>query len=99
MIDVVFRPEARAEILASRDWYEGRSEGLGDAFVRAVEDRIAHIQAYPYASARIAGEVRRAPLDRFPYVIMYAPERTFILVISCFHTSRDPESWRQRLGH
>lgn len=41
--------------------------------------------------------VRMALVRRFPYVILYRVEATRIVVVSVFHTSRDPKIWRRRL--
>jgi len=34
---IVFRPEARAEVLEAKAWYEQQAPGLGFEFARAVE--------------------------------------------------------------
>ena len=38
---VGFRPEARAEVLEARSWYEAHSPGLGLEFARAVDAALA----------------------------------------------------------
>jgi hypothetical protein len=38
--------------------------------------------------------VRRAPLRRFPYSLFFVIENEALLVIACFHGSRDPARWR-----
>ena len=40
---------------------------------------------------------RRALTRRFPYAIFYEYADDTVTVYSVFHTSRDPEKWRQRL--
>jgi toxin ParE1/3/4 len=41
-------------------------------------------------------DVRRAPVDQFPYSIIYRVERNRVVVIAVFHTSRDPAGWMDR---
>lgn len=40
---VSFRPEAEAEALETRDWYEGRRPGLGAEFRTALDETIERI--------------------------------------------------------
>lgn len=98
MTKLVFLAEATAELSEARDWYEARWPGTGDDLGRAFDDALAAILRAPFAYVRIAGDHRRIRLHRYPYSIIYLPRADDILVISCFHTSREPESWRQRLG-
>ncbi len=38
---ILFRPEARTEVLEAQTWYESRAAGLGLEFARAVEAALA----------------------------------------------------------
>jgi hypothetical protein len=40
---------------------------------------------------------RRALIRRFPFAIFYEYAGTKVTVYAVFHTSRDPEKWRNRL--
>jgi plasmid stabilization system protein ParE len=44
----------------------------------------------------IHGSLRRAVLRRFPYSIVFAATNEEIVVLSVFHSSRDPKRWRPR---
>ena len=35
-------------------------------------------------------------LRRFPYGVFYLSENEKIVVIACFHASRDPKQWQDR---
>jgi hypothetical protein len=63
---VVFRPEAEAEVLEARQWYESRSEGLGRRFAAAVDALVTRIVSNPLAFPEVHGQTRRAVLTRFP---------------------------------
>lgn len=43
-------------------------------------------------------DARRAVVKRFPYVVIYQEMPTEVLVISVFHTSRDPKEWQRRIA-
>ena len=68
---VIIRPQAEADAIETRDWYESRRSGLGREFNVAVEQTIERIVVHPLAHPRIHGETRRAVLDRFPYSVYF----------------------------
>jgi len=95
-LPVVFRSAARIEFDAAADWYDQQRQGLGTRFVaavRAVRDRIAtQADSYP----QVYKYVREAPVKRFPYCVYYSVEGTQVVILSVFHTSRDPAIWQSR---
>lgn len=95
---VVFRPEARAEALEARSWYESRSPGLGLEFARSVDAAIASVIRNPDAYTRVEGECRRAILRRFPYSIVYHPTTSRLLIVAVFHHRRRTGEWVGRVG-
>ena len=42
---ILFRPEARAELLEAQAWYESRATGLGLEFARVVDAAVASASA------------------------------------------------------
>ena len=90
--------EAQEEILEAYRYYESKEHGLGAEFRRAVEACLNLITRQPRSYAIIEADVRRALLRRFPYGIFYMVEGHRIVVIACFHTSRDPAEWLRRIG-
>lgn len=92
---VVFRPEAEDELLEARNWYESRSDGLGDRFGAAVAELVDRIVANPLAFPRVHGETRRAVLRRFPYAIYFRLAAEHIVVLS-IHGRQDPSRWQTR---
>ena len=68
---VSFRPEAEAEALQTRDWYEGRRPGLGAEFRAALDETIKHLADDPTQFRLVRGETRRAILNRFPYAVYF----------------------------
>lgn len=96
-LSVRFLPEAREEFDRATDWYAARGRALGRDFVACVKEVIKRIAANPNIHATVHGDVRKAVVSRFPYVVLYKEEAGDLLVVSVFHTSRDPAEWQSRL--
>ncbi len=95
---VIFTPIARQELIDAQDWYEHESSGLGLHFRAAVEAVVERIAANPDQFPIIYKNIRRALLRRFPYALMFITETdNSLTVIACFHGSRDPMRWQQRM--
>ena len=97
MHPVIFTRAASAELIDAQDWYENEAPGLGRRFRQAVDAVIERMSASPRQFPVIYRNVRRALLRRFPYALMFViePDDTLI-VIACFHGSRDPAHWQKR---
>jgi plasmid stabilization system protein ParE len=90
-------PEARDEFDAAADWYEQQRPGLGTAFVDRVRDVLNGIAANPQMHAAVYQDVRKAVVQKFPYVVLYREEAGEVVVVAVFHTSRDPSIWQGRV--
>ena len=95
---VLFRPEARAEALEARGWYESRSPGLGLDFVRALEASVASAVRNPEAFAFVEGQLRRVIFRRFPYSLIFRVFPEYLLIVAVFHHRREPRSLAGRVG-
>jgi toxin ParE1/3/4 len=95
---VVFRPEAEADSLETRDWYERQQPGLGGAFADLLDETVDRIEAMPQMYAVVFRDVRRVKLRRFPYLIYYRLASELIEVIAVLHGSRDPKLWQERVN-
>jgi plasmid stabilization system protein ParE len=93
---LVFRPEAEAELLDARAWYEGERVGLGAIFAAAVETMVTAILQNPLAYPRVKGDTRRALVSRFPYAVYFRPIADEIIVLAVMHGRRNPRHWRSR---
>jgi plasmid stabilization system protein ParE len=98
MYPVRFTQTARTEMIAAQDWYEGEVQGLGRQFRAAADAVAARISDNPKLFPVVYKTVPRALLRRFPYALMFViePDDT-LLVIACFHGSRDPARWQRRV--
>jgi len=90
-------PEARDEFDAAVDWYEQQRPGLGTAFLDLVRDVFVGIAANPQLHASVYQDVRKAVVQKFPYVVLYKVELGQLVVIAIFHTARDPAIWQGRV--
>jgi toxin ParE1/3/4 len=96
-LSIRFLPEARTEFDDAADWYELRRVGLGQDYIVSVRRVLDRISANPQIYATVYGPVRKASVNRFPYVILYREEPGEVVVISVFHTSREPSIWKTRV--
>jgi toxin ParE1/3/4 len=67
-LPIVLRPEAQADLLAARDWYEKKRVGLSVVFVGDVEKILVRISEMPELHAVALKNIRRAKVQRFPYM-------------------------------
>ena len=92
----VLRRTAEQEFDDSIAWYESERKGLGQEFRTTVEEYFQRIQDNPEWFPKVRSEVRRAVVRRFPFAIHFLIETDRIVILSVFHTSRDPEQLKTR---
>ena len=80
--DIRIAPNAEADIRAAFDWYEQRSAGLGFAFLKSVETKLAELSRAPQLFRKRLGSYRLAITRRFPYGIYFIwDERTGLIAV------------------
>ena len=89
-------PKARDEFDAAADWYELRQAGLGTVFVARVREVLQRLSANPRLHAAVYQDVRKAVVRQFPSLVLDREEPGEVVVISVFHTARDPSVWQSR---
>lgn len=102
-LQVLFEPEARDELRAARDRYDDERPGLGEDLIIEVETTIERIVRWPELAPRLLvpetpRQVRRAPLRRFPFGLVYVVIDDTLWVIALAHGRRRPYYWRDRLN-
>jgi plasmid stabilization system protein ParE len=95
-VSLFVRPGAAADIEEAHFWYESQRLGLGDEFLDAVLAVFEVLQGSPRRYRVIHRDTRRANVRRFPYGLFYRIIDADIVVIACFHASRDPRQWQVR---
>ena len=64
---------------------------LGARSLIEVQRAFAHILQNPNGFQRVHDQFRQAPLDRFPFVIVYRTDGPVVVVMRVFHTSQHPK--------
>ncbi len=88
---LILRPKARKDIIEGDSWYEKKSVGLGDRFLLELQRCFGHIIRHPNGFQRVHGQFRQAPLDDFPYVVVYRTDKSTVVIMRVFHTSQHPK--------
>lgn len=94
---IIFRPAAELELKEAYDWYEERTLGLGTEFMRCVDGCVKLIRRHPEIFPATHKHIRQGVLRRFPYSVLYLISGGSVIVVSVFHSSRDPKIWKRRV--
>ena len=99
---LLVRSEAKQDVVEAANWYDERRVGLGDRFVGEYIDALAKIEAAPLTFGRLetvpgVPNLRRCPLESFPYIVIFRALPTELVVFVVVHTSRDAGVWLFRL--
>ena len=90
-------PGALAELNDAAAFYTGRADKqLGLALILEYERAIARLAGNPALGAIWRGDVRRFPLQRFPYSIVYQIKQQEIRIVALAHQRRRPAYWKNR---
>lgn len=90
-------PEARAELLEARRWYDERSPLSATAFAQAVDNAVSRIMAAPTHYPLAADGTRTLVLQRFPFKIFYLHGESEIVIVAVAHQKRRPGYWSSRV--
>ena len=98
---VVVRAEAGDDVAEAADWYDEKSQGLGDEFVEEVLKVFDAIAVNPFLNSRRhpRKDIRWRSPERFPYRVIYQVlerERT-VVVAAVLHAARHDREWRKRI--
>ena len=97
-----FHPEARAELRSAALWYDERRPGLGDDFIAEIAAALERVGDAPESCPIWPGTyaedlvVRKATVQRFPYVIAFEEHERHVLVLAVAHAKRRPLYWLTR---
>ena len=91
------RAEASRDTEEARDYYDDKQSGLGQTFLKRVDEGLARIKFMPKLYGKTWGEVRATRVRKFPYVIYYRILDDRIEVLAVMHGSRDSSAWQSRV--
>jgi plasmid stabilization system protein ParE len=87
---------AEAEINEAADFYDIESPGLGSVFIDEIQRAIGSISEFPEAAPLVRGRVRKRPIPKFPYSMVYSVRPDEIRILAVAHQKRRPFYWRGR---
>ena len=87
---------AEVEINEAADFYDLKSPSLGTVFINEVQRVIKTISQFPDAAPLIRGRVRKMPLIKFPYSLVYSIVSDEVRLLAVAHQKRRPFYWRGR---
>lgn len=93
-----FLPEVETDVQNGRPWYEEKSPGLGEEFLRVFYACSQELTRNPTIHQEVHREFRRCLLRRFPYAIYFRIKDDRVIVFGLFHCARDPRRLRRELG-
>lgn len=99
---LALHPEARAELRSAALWYDERRTGLGEEFIAEVSAALARMGDAPESYPAWRGTrtehplIRKATVQRFPYVIAFERHENLLLVLAVAHVKRRPLYWLTR---
>jgi toxin ParE1/3/4 len=70
---------------------------LGEEFLSSVDACLESIRRRPEMYPVVYEGYRWALIRRFSYGVFYERSEATVTIYAVFHTSRDPEKWKQRL--
>lgn len=91
-----FRQEIADDIAEACRWYEGRSVGLGERFLRELNATLSRIALAPELYGKGEREVRSARMHRFPYVVHFRITGAEAVVLAVMYGGRDSAAWQDR---
>lgn len=93
-----FTPEADIELAEARQWYANQRTDLDFEFMTMIDDALSRIVNNPDSYPIVYRTLRRAVVRRFPFAVFYDVEADEIQIVAVFHSRRDPERWKSRVG-
>ena len=86
-------PQASEELEAAVGYYNSQRAELGTIFLNEFEKTVERISNLPMAARIVRGSVRRRPIHRFPFSVLYRPGTDEIVIVAVAHRRRRPGYW------
>ena len=87
---ILYHKRALSDACEAADYYDTKSEGLGDAFIAELENAILAAGERPERNPPHTPRFRRCNLKVFPYHFYYEIHVGFIRVVVIKHNNRNP---------
>ncbi len=97
VMPVIILESCKDDVLQVNNWYESKSYGLGDEFLRVFRASVVILPDYPNLHPEVFAPFRRVLLRRFPYSVYYVVYNDAIHVVGLFHEASNPRRLRKSL--
>jgi ParE toxin of type II toxin-antitoxin system, parDE len=87
----------RADLSATRLWYDQQRIGHGDKFAAAFYDAVQRVLCAPTAHPRLSDRVRKCRLKGFPYSAYFHVTATELIIVALLHHRRSSEFVAEQL--
>jgi toxin ParE1/3/4 len=89
---LVYHPSVQRDVATALRYYDDAGgAALGDAFFEELTQRVAQALGQPQRFHPVAGELRRANLERFPYHFLFRVRDDTVRVLVVRHNRRHPD--------
>jgi len=95
---IVLIPKAKLELREAFTWYEQQEKGLGHEFLISTNAAKSSLERNPEMYPKVFKDIRRAPVQRFPFSIYYVVRSELLYILAVFHARRNPDQWKKRLS-
>jgi plasmid stabilization system protein ParE len=92
-----FLKPAEAEVQETIAYLDLQRENLGNRFEQELEASVNFVTEHPLSGKRLTGAVRKFPLRKFLYNLIYVVEESEIVIVAVAHHRRRPAYWIDRL--
>lgn len=93
---VTYHPGAEAEVIDAALYYSAKAWGLGADFLDQIDQAVSKILRDPTRFEVIEDDIRRCPVQRFPYSMYYRIHGDTLRILVVKHHARHPDYWKPR---
>ena len=96
-MNIRISPFAEIDLQQSIQFYNEQKEGLGDKFAIMLNDTLERIIKNPNQFPLAYRNIKKAQLERFPFIVFFVIEQSTCYILGIFHSSRNPEVMNYRV--
>lgn len=93
MYQLIFTPEAKADVAVAVNYYSGKVPGLGKKFKNEVKRQLILLKQNPYTRSVRYENVRLAVINKFPYSIHYTIDHHRLIIHAVICDYRNPQEY------
>jgi plasmid stabilization system protein ParE len=94
---IILLPEAVTDVADAYDWYELECPGLGEEFLKCLEDAYDLVAENPQHYPVRFDAFRRILVRRFPYAVYFEFDDKSVVIHYVFHCAQAPDKLSRRL--